>query len=90
VVVFPTNQTLWLPDSRRIRSATPATDGKFTVANLPAGEYAIAAAEDIDAIDLADASFLKSLLSSAFKVTLADGERKRQDLRIPSPPGKFH
>jgi len=90
VVVFPTNRTLWLPDSRRIRSAAPATDGKFTVAGLPSGEYAIAAAEDIDAIDLADASFLKSLLASAFKVTLADGERKRQDLRIPSPPGKFH
>jgi hypothetical protein len=32
--------------------------------------------------DLADPAFLDRLLASAHKVTLADGERKRQDLRI--------
>jgi hypothetical protein len=82
ILVFPTDRALWLPSSRRIRSAPPATDGSFTVAGLPAGEYAIAAAEDVDASDLADPAFLAQLLASSYKVMLADGEQKRQDLRI--------
>jgi len=82
IIVFPTDRALWLPSSRRIRAAPPATDGSFTVAGLPAGEYAIAAAEDVDASDLADPAFLTQLLASAYKVTLADGEQRRQDLRI--------
>src|SRR5262245_10814084 len=82
IVVFPADRSLWLPSSRRIRSAPPATDGSFTVAGLPAGEYAIAAAEDVAATDLSDSAFLAGLLTSAYKLTLADGEQKRQDLRI--------
>jgi carboxypeptidase family protein len=81
IVVFPAERALWLPGSRRIRSARPATDGSFTVAGLPAGAYAIAAAEDVEAADLSDPAFLVQLLASAYKVTLADGEQKKQDLR---------
>ena len=82
IVVFPADRALWLPNSRRIRSARPATDGSFTMPGLPAGEYALAAAEDLDIDDLADQTFLAQLLASAYRVTLADGEQKRQDLRI--------
>jgi hypothetical protein len=81
IVVFPAERALWLPGSRRIRSARPATDGSFTVAGLPAGAYAIAAAEDVEAAELSDPAFLAQLLASAYKVTLADGEQKKQDLR---------
>ena len=59
-----------------------ATDGSSAVPGLPAGEYAIAATEDVDETDLADVGFLTKLLATAYKVTLADGEQKRQDLRI--------
>jgi len=82
IVVFPADRSLWLPGSRRIRSAPPATDGSFTVAGLPAGSYAVAAAEDVEAADLSDPAFLSQLLASAYKLVLADGEQKRQDLRI--------
>jgi hypothetical protein len=80
IVVFPADRALWQPESRRIRSVPPATDGSFAVPGLPAGQYAIAAAAD--ASDLSDATFLTQLLASAVTVTLADGEQKRQDLRI--------
>jgi hypothetical protein len=82
IVVFASDRSLWWPGSRRVQRAQPATDGSFTVAGLPAGEYAIAAAENVEAADLADPAFLARLLASAHKFTLADGERRRQDLSV--------
>jgi hypothetical protein len=82
IVVITTDRSFWLPNARRIRSVQPATDGSFTVAGLPAGDYGVAAMEEIDAAELADPAFLSRLLESAFRVTLAEGERKRQDLRV--------
>ena len=82
IVVFPSDRALWLPDTRRIRITPPSTDGSFGVAGLPPGEYAIAAAEDVDIADLRDPSFLARLLATAYTFTLRDGEVKQQDLRI--------
>jgi hypothetical protein len=81
IVVFTTDRALWRPSARRIRAVRPATDGSFTVSGLPAGEYAVVAVEDLDTADLGEPAFLAQLLGSAFKLALADGERKRQDLR---------
>jgi hypothetical protein len=82
VVVFPTERSLWIPDTRRIRVTPPASDGSFTVMGLPPGEYALAAIEDIDAADAADPALLARLLSSAYRFTLAEGERKSRDLQV--------
>lgn len=84
IVVFTTDRTLWRPSARRVRAVRPATDGSFTVPGLAAGEYAVVAVEDLEADALGDSAFLSQLLGSAFKLTLADGERKRQDLRTSS------
>jgi hypothetical protein len=82
IVVFPADRALWLPASRRIRSVPPATDGSFAIDGLPAGNYAIAAAEDVLSADLADPGFLEQLLASAIELSLSKGEQKRQDLRV--------
>lgn len=81
IVVVTTERSLWLPGARRIRVAAPATDGSFTVNDLPAGEYAVAAVQDLDTADLANEDFLTRLLGSAFKLSLSEGERRRQDLK---------
>ena len=39
LIVYPAEQRFWAPQSRRIQSARPATDGRFTFRNLPAGDY---------------------------------------------------
>ena len=39
LIVYPAEQRFWLPQSRRIQSTRPATDGRYTFRNLPAGEY---------------------------------------------------
>ena len=81
IVVMTVDKSLWLPTARRIRSTAPATNGSFSIGGLPAGEYAIAAVEDVEAADLADPAFLARLLSASVKITLADGEKKTQNLR---------
>ena len=83
IVVFPADRTLWTPDSRRVRMTQPATDGTFAVSGLPPGDYAIAAADNIEASDLADASVLTELLLSAYKVSLTNGQQLRQQLSLP-------
>jgi hypothetical protein len=82
VIVFPVDRSLWVSETRRIRATPPASDGSFSVTGLPPGEYGLAAAEDVDAADLADPAFLSRLLASAYRFTLAEGETKKQDLRV--------
>jgi hypothetical protein len=81
VVVFPEEQALWRSD-RRIRTARPGTDGRYTIANLPAGTYRIAAVTDIAPGEERDATLLQELLAASIQVVIADGEQKTQDIRI--------
>jgi hypothetical protein len=82
IVALPAERALWRPKSRRIVSVRPSTDGRFVFGDLPAGEYVIAALTDLDPIDLMDPAFLEQIVPAGIKVTLAEGERKVQDLRI--------
>jgi hypothetical protein len=82
VAVFPADPALWRPGARRIRLARADTDGTWIVRRLPAGDYLIAALTDVDEADLLETSFLDGIAAAAVRVTIADGEEKRQDLRI--------
>jgi len=82
LVVFSTNRAHWGPGSRRTHAVQPATDGSYVIAGLPAGEYYLAAVTGLETQELASAAFLESLIGAALKVTLADGERKTQDVRL--------
>lgn len=84
IVVFPADRARWSPGSRRIVSAKPASDGTYKVTGLPAGDYFLCALTDLDPNDLYDAAFLDQLVAGALKITLADGEKKVQDLRLGS------
>lgn len=82
VVVFPADRALWQRNARRMQSTRPGTDGKFTIRDLPAGEYFIAALTDVDPSDLNNTKFLDEIVPASLRVTIADGETKTQDLRI--------
>jgi hypothetical protein len=86
IVVFTVNRAWWRPYARRIRSTIPATDGWFEIAGLPAGDYAVAAVDDLEPSDLGDSSFLSRLLAAALQVSLEAGETKVQDLRVGGGP----
>ena len=82
IVVFATDKSYWTPQSRRIQSTRPGTDGTFTIRNLPPGDYRIAAVTDVEPGEWFDPAFLEQLRTASTPVTLSEGEKKTQDLRI--------
>jgi protocatechuate 3,4-dioxygenase beta subunit len=83
VLIFPTDKSYWTNNNRRMRPAIRTQpDGRFATGNLPAGEYFMAALTDFDQNDLYDPGFLDQVAAAAFKITLAEGEKKNLDLKI--------
>jgi hypothetical protein len=82
VVALPTDHALWLANARRVRSTRPATDGHFAFADLPPGSYVLAAVDDLEPSDLSDPKILETIAGAGVQLTLGEGEKKRQDLRL--------
>ena len=82
LVLLPADRALWPSGTRRIQQARPATDGRFILRNLLAGEYLLAAVTAVDPATLVDPRFLESLVPLAIPVTVAEGEKKAQNVRI--------
>jgi hypothetical protein len=82
VILFAADSRYWTPQSRRIQAARPATDGRFTFRNLPAGDYRLVAVSDVEPGQWFVAEFLRELLSSSIPLTLGEAEKKAQLLRV--------
>ena len=48
LILYPADERYWVPQSRRIRSTRPSTDGQFSFAGIPAGDYKIVAMVDVE------------------------------------------
>jgi hypothetical protein len=81
IVLFPADASLRRA-ARRVKTTRADTAGRYRFADLPGGDYLIAALADFLPEDLDDPTFLDSLVPSALKVSLAEGQDKAQDLRI--------
>ena len=81
VIVLPLNRDLWRAGNRRIVFTRPQSDGRFTF-DVPPGDYALAAVTDFDPLDLQDPAWLEQIVGAGVNVTVAEGARTRQDLRI--------
>jgi hypothetical protein len=83
LIAFPTDRTSWTTWSRRVQQVRPGTDGHYRIVGLPPGEYALIGLTDVRPGDWRDVSLLEQLLPLAqVRLSLGDGERKLQDLRI--------
>ena len=82
IVVFSANRETWRKGARRIQTAVPSSDGHYAIHGLPGGDYLIAVMPDVDPARLYDREFLARLAAASMKITLADGEKKRQDLQL--------
>jgi hypothetical protein len=82
IVVFAADPRYWTPQSRRIQATRPATDGRFSLQNLPPGDYGLVAVNDPEPGQWYDPAFLQQLSGAAMRLTLGDGEKKVQDVRV--------
>ncbi len=82
IVVYPADQTFWGPQSRRISATRPDTDGRFTIRSLPPGNYRLTAVTDAEPGEWFNPDFLAQLIGGSIPITLAEGEKKTQDIRL--------
>jgi hypothetical protein len=82
IIVYAADRTFWSPPSRRVAMTRPRSDGKFTVHDLPPGDYLIAAVIDAEPGEWMDPAFLAQLVTASIRVPLAEGETRTQDIRI--------
>lgn len=84
--MFPQDRDGWFSGSGRTKTTTSRSDRSFLVQSLPPGEYLVAAVEyselDPNADDLLTPDALARLASSARRITLADGQQQRLELRL--------
>ncbi len=84
VVLYPADEQFRTGTSRRIRAARPATDGTFTFTNVAPGEYRLAPATDPEPGAWYDPGFLDQLDGGSIRITVGEGEKKSQAVRVSS------
>lgn len=82
IIVFSTDRAYWTLGSRHVQLARPSSDGQYKVSGLPAGEYYVCAVTAVDRTEQYDPAFLEQLAPVAFKITIADGEKKVVPLKL--------
>ena len=84
LILFPADERFWIPQSRRIRSTRPSTDGQFNFMGIPPGDYKLVAMVDVETGAWFDPSFLQQIDAASTRVTIGEGEKKVQNLQISS------
>ena len=82
VVLFPTEQAMWLPEARRIRVVRSAENGSYSFPGLPAGDYYLCALTEFDTGFQFEPDYLRPFIGAAIRITIAEGEKKQQNLQI--------
>jgi hypothetical protein len=82
VLAFPTDNTLWRPQARQIMTARPDQTGTYQIRGLPAGDYYVTAVDPSEQGEWFEPAFLDQHRTGAARVTLGDGDVKKQDFKI--------
>jgi hypothetical protein len=82
VLAFPSDPLLWRPLARQIMTARPDQNGRFQMRGLPPGGYYIATVDPAEQGEWFEPAFLDQQRVAAARVTLGDGDVKRQDFHI--------
>jgi hypothetical protein len=83
VLLFPGDETLWRDRSRLMRAARPEKDGSYRFRMVPAHhDYLLVTALHLEPGQHMDPDFLRSVRDEALRISLADGEKKLQNIRI--------
>ena len=82
VVIFSADRTFWFVNSRRVVGITTDARGRYTVRNLPPGDYRAVVAQDVEQWEWYDPDMLQRLLPAAVPFTIAGVEAKTLDLVV--------
>jgi len=82
VAVFSVDEKSWKEPLRRVFWTATDDHGAFTITVGRPGEYYLVSRADINPQDLRDPSYLESLVPASIKISLAEGEKKSQDLKL--------
>jgi hypothetical protein len=82
VVLFPTDRTMWLPQSRRIRMVQPGKDGRYAIKGLPPGDYRVVAVLGPEPGRESDPAWLSELFALSQAVTLTGGEARTHNITV--------
>ena len=84
LILYSADERFWVPQSRRIRSTRPSTDGVFTFTGIPPGDYKLVAIVDVEPGAWFDPAFLQQIDAASTRITVNEGEKKVQNLQISS------
>jgi len=82
VIAVPLDRAFWFYGSRRIGAMRSGRDGRYSVQNLPPGEYRVATATDLEQWEWYDPEVLERLLLAGTPVKITGPERVTLDLQI--------
>jgi protocatechuate 3,4-dioxygenase beta subunit len=83
VVVFPADESLWMYQSRFVRTARPDQDGQFQILGLPAYErYLAVPVQGLEDGQAGDPEFLARIRTLGTSFSLNDGDARVVDLRF--------
>ena len=86
VVVFAADRAAWFFNSRRIAAVQPDREGRYSIRNLPPGDYRILATSDLEPGEWFDPLTLERLLTAAGSTTVTGVEKTTRDLVIRDRP----
>ena len=84
VIVFPASSGSWFFNSRRIAAVPLDVQGRYTIRNLPAGDYLIVARNDLDDFQWFDPDTLQQLVPLAARITIGENEKVTHDITVPA------
>jgi Carboxypeptidase regulatory-like domain len=82
VLAFPTDSTLWRPQSRQIMTARPDQTGEYQIEGLPPGDYYLTTVDPTEPGEWFEPDFLRAHISSAAHLTLNQGDAAVRDFQI--------
>jgi hypothetical protein len=82
VLAFPSDPSLWRPQSRHIATARPDQTGKYRIRGLPPGEYYLATVDPSQQGEWFEPAYLDEHRAGAARVTLSEGDVKTKDFTV--------
>jgi len=82
VLAFPSDASLWRPQSRHIMTARPDQTGKYRIRGLPPGEYYLATVDPSQQGEWFEPGYLDEHRTGAARVVLSEGDVKTKDFTV--------